>query len=238
MLLDALGATWRVLDDGSVWVGGDAWPDSGWAHQTLASDEALARQLLAGEAATLRPGTTLDGRRVTTCSYVFTDQGVRVEAELGKADRLAAAVATMVRGEMRGVDYLAMYPGRILAQSADLLAVDIACDSKTVGGHRDIPLRIGIPGTKVKLTTGAGGARAMLGWENGDPQRPFVALFESGGLEEIRISATKVVLADGDRPVACVGDIVQVTLAIPAPVSATLTAVGQILQGQAKVLAP
>jgi hypothetical protein len=154
----------------------------------------------------------------------------------------------MVRGEMRGVDYLAMYPGRVLAQSTDLLAVDIACDSKTVGGHRDIPLRLGIPGTKVKLATGAGGARAMLGWENGDPQRPFVAIFESGGLEEIRISATKVVLADGDRPVACVGDIVMVGAVLTpltsllgngaGTVTGSLTMTGQIVQGQDKVKAP
>ncbi len=40
-----------------------------------------------------------------------------------------------------------------------------------------IPLKLGIPGATVKV---AGGTGIMVGWENGDPQRPYACDWDKG----------------------------------------------------------
>lgn len=177
-------------------------------------------------------------------------------------DRLRSAIIAIIRHEVRHTDYFAQYPARVLSQSSDLRTVDVVPDSDRVPAQRQVKLRTGIPGVDVKLATGS---RVIVAWENGDPQRIFAALAEADPkpLEIIVRAATKVTisspdvrLADGDRPVACVGDIVEVitpaTAVLPVGIvltspSGTVTgtiaiqpivAVGQIMRGQTAVKAP
>ncbi len=63
------GVPWRMLPDGSIWLGAESWPaaagQAGW--QLLQDAPELGRQILAADVPNLLPGQTFGGRQV---SYV------------------------------------------------------------------------------------------------------------------------------------------------------------------------
>lgn len=65
-LTDALGARWRVLSNGNVWVGTESWPSPPDAYlaDELDRDDAAQNVLLAPDTIALFPGVTLAGRHV------------------------------------------------------------------------------------------------------------------------------------------------------------------------------
>jgi hypothetical protein len=77
----AAGTSWRMLADGTLWVGPETWPDSGlkdpddftemegWPHE--------GRVELGVDAPKLLPGTLLGGRRVSTVEHTIRDGHVR-----------------------------------------------------------------------------------------------------------------------------------------------------------------
>lgn len=77
-LCDALGATWRVLPTGHVWVGTETWPEAG-AVVELDRDPAEGSRLLAPESIALAPGVTLGGVRVGRVEHLV-DQHLRTTA--------------------------------------------------------------------------------------------------------------------------------------------------------------
>ncbi len=72
---------WRVLPDGTLWVGQETWPDSGLMNLTDYQDLAEAPEEgtveLGVEAPRLLPGTTLGGRRVSYVEHRMTGDGAR-----------------------------------------------------------------------------------------------------------------------------------------------------------------
>lgn len=75
VLTDAIGATWRVLPTGAVWVGTETWvAASEQVEDTtleLDRDDAAGTVLLAAETIELGPGVTLRGRRVGRVEHAF-----------------------------------------------------------------------------------------------------------------------------------------------------------------------
>lgn len=64
-LTAALGAIWRVLPDGSVWVGTETWPTlEDFEAVEMNRDEAASAVVLAPETIGLLPGVTYTGRKV------------------------------------------------------------------------------------------------------------------------------------------------------------------------------
>jgi hypothetical protein len=55
---------WRVLADGTVWIGIETWPDSPVDARTIESDGANAASIIGTDIPGLWPGTLLGGRRV------------------------------------------------------------------------------------------------------------------------------------------------------------------------------
>lgn len=200
VLLDALGLTWRVLDDGTTWIGMNAWAPITLDHQVIEDDEAHSRVVIGADAATLRPGYTLDNRKITLVRYEFsTSARATVEYELSplETDRLGASIVRVVRHEVRELDYHALYPARVLAQANDLTNVDVLPDTDRIPPQLGVPLRTG-PGVELKVNVGAGGARVLLGFENADPQRMYAVPFETGGLVEWHFAGTSPVGRVGD----------------------------------------
>jgi hypothetical protein len=178
-LLDsaAPGSSWRVLSDGTVWVGPETWPDSGLVeadYQTI--DEAPERMeaLLGVEAPLLLPGTTLGGRRVSYVQHHVGGAGVRTivwfesETTTASSDRLKDAFEAVVRGVRPGVDYRSPVLARVVIQKGD--TVDVKPDDERIPGMAAVPLLLGLPGTSVSLSAGG---RVLVGWDGGDPKRPF-----------------------------------------------------------------
>lgn len=78
--------SWRMLPDGSVWIGAETWPDSGLASPAdiVQTDEwpHEARVEFASDTPRLLPGTTFTGRRVSFVEHVLADGNVRTRAML------------------------------------------------------------------------------------------------------------------------------------------------------------
>lgn len=85
----------------------------------------------------------------------------------------------------------------------------------------------GIPNTTI---VPAPGARCLLGFKAGDPRRPYIAEWESGGLGRIGLNG-------GTRPIARMGDPVE--LAIPPVVTITGSVSGiQTIPGAPPIVVP
>jgi hypothetical protein len=135
------------------------------------------------------------------------------------------ALARFIRWVMRDVTYLGTYPATVMAQVGE--TCDVRTDSDKIGkqgGFSGLPLRHGLPGTSVQV---APGARILVAFDNGDPEKPYVALWENA-------TALSLVFVNGTMPVARVGD--QVAIQATAG-SYPVVGIGTIMAGQPLVKA-
>lgn len=191
-LADAAGATWRVLDDGAVWLGTDTFPDSGVTEDTyelLSESPAEFRATLATEQipSGIRPGTSFRGSQVAFVEYrvartALTTQ-VWYERNAPSSHPVLGPLQGIIRDTMRDTRYHAEYPGRVFSQNADD-SLDIRLDDESFPHMTQVPMEKFAPGIKVRVATGA---RVMIGFEAGDPSRPVARLFSSGVTTEIPV---------------------------------------------------
>ena len=182
----AVGYAWRTLDDGSVWAGPEGWAALalGADLDVLEHDPATGRYELAGAAcAAIDPGrvVTLDGAPVRVGAVERRQHGAELvtvlyaDREGDAGSRLTAAFDGMVRRATRRMDFHAVYPGRVVAQRADG-TLDVVADSPDVQLPRAIRYRT-LPGLAVTVPAGT---RVAVGFEQGDPARPYAGLWELG----------------------------------------------------------
>jgi hypothetical protein len=79
-LLGPLDVSWRVLDDGSIWIGTDTWPAADLDYEITSEHPGDDRIAIADEALGLRPGMTLEGRRVSYVQHHVAPDSIRTEA--------------------------------------------------------------------------------------------------------------------------------------------------------------
>jgi hypothetical protein len=84
-LLGPLDSSWRVLDDGSIWVGTDTWAAADLDYEITSEHPGDDRIVIADEALGLRPGTSLEGRNVSYVSHCVTPETIRTEAHFDAA---------------------------------------------------------------------------------------------------------------------------------------------------------
>ncbi len=134
-------------------------------------------------------------------------------------DRLLGALRATVQALVGRVDYLALYPCKVVAQQASGL-LDLRPETPRLPDLSGVPLRVGLPGARVEVPQGG---RVLVGFEGGDPRLPFACLFETGATAtKIKLDATEIVLNGGGARVARVGDATEahahtVTHALVAP---------------------
>lgn len=75
-LCEALGARWRVLPSGEVWVGTETWPDVAPPLE-LDRDDPQGSRLLAPDTLELVPGVSLDGFHVGRVEHTIEDNRLR-----------------------------------------------------------------------------------------------------------------------------------------------------------------
>lgn len=161
-------------------------------------------------------------------------------------DRLLLTLTAIVRHLTSELDYAREYGATVVSQNADL-TLELRPDVAKLKVPGRVPI-IGLPGVKVKV---ARGARCLIGFEDGNPQKPRARLFTADSLLEIDVGdATALVkLAGGGAPIARLGDVVQVVLPLmvagPYPVTLVpggyagvmpvpIVAAGQVLTGSEK----
>lgn len=98
-------------------------------------------------------------------------------------DRLRAALDALIRWTTREQPYLRLYPATVRAQAADG-TLDLDPDDAAIRGTglSGVPIRHGIPGVTVEISPGQ---RVMLGFEAGDPRRPYAALWRTSGTAKL-----------------------------------------------------
>ena len=197
-LLDTVapGSVWRVQDDGTVWVGTETWIETVVPVQVL--DEVLTdgSQVVATDLPLLRPGTTLDGRRISAVVHRFEPERVRstlwYEGLTSAVDRLKAALFGIANHALRRVDHFATYSAQVIRQMGDG-RLEVRADDARFKGLAAVAMRPGVHGI---TTTVRRGARVLFGFENGDPRRAFSTGWESGNPEELKIEADAIKLGN------------------------------------------
>ena len=97
-------------------------------------------------------------------------------------DRSLDTIAALIDRFTARVDYFALYAAVVVSQTSDFLFVDVQPDSKRLPGMSHIPVNTGVPGFTAQVSSGS---RVLIGWYDGDPRRPFAALWSSETAEEI-----------------------------------------------------
>lgn len=82
-LADEVGATWRVLADGTVWLGTDAFLEAQVEHELLDGDPHLDLVEVGVETPTLVPGVAFLGRSVVQVEHVLAEDRVRSVVTFG-----------------------------------------------------------------------------------------------------------------------------------------------------------
>lgn len=152
-------------------------------------------------------------------------------------DRLKIAMEALIRRYLQRVDYMALYPAKVLQDHGDN-TLDLEPDDARFPKLVAVPVRLFVPGATVEVKPGA---RVLLAFESGNPARPVAQLWEAaGGLKSlvikadaVQINGESVSLAGGGPAVARAGDSVSVNVLSG---SSAGTWSGTITSGSSKVV--
>ena len=195
-LAEAAGVDWRALDDGTIWLGTDAYPDASVEEEDYELLEDTPEQFRAiisteGIPSKLRPGTTFLGRKVEFVEYNVRSASIAAHAWFQRAASsshpILGPLQRIIQHETRETKYHAPRAARVAAQHDDD-SLDCVFDSGSEFPHMTrVPLYKFTPGVTQKVAVGA---RVLVWFSDGDPSKPFVFGFGDG-------TTTEVPVADG-----------------------------------------
>lgn len=202
-LARSLGLVWRVLQDGTLWLGVPAFSESTLMQPLQLLDDqdpsqstALYSLLSFGP----MPGESYAGQKVGEAHYRISASGdglpgpgafVRLwwlDSALSDIDggRLIKDFADLVK-QCVPVDWLASYSARVVSQSADG-TLEVVFDTKLLPPRKGVPYRTLVDGARLVIDAGA---RCVVRFDNGQPGNPVADLFDHG-------SATRGVARNDD----------------------------------------
>jgi hypothetical protein len=73
---------WRLLPDGTLWIGEESWPETTFAGELAEPQSERARLVYTSEAPTLLPGTTLDGSHIGDVEHSIAADRVVTSAQV------------------------------------------------------------------------------------------------------------------------------------------------------------
>lgn len=174
------GATWRMLRDGTVWVGVDTFPELDARDVDIETDPMPedGRYEIAPESPVVYPGVTYNGRCVT--EVVTYLEGTKLRQELicvsdnATSEPLEKQIARRIDKKL---DYTRPYTAKVLAQHGN--TVDLMPEDERMKGQgiTRVPIRMGMPGVEVTFPPGA---IVLLGWENADRSKPYATCWPFG----------------------------------------------------------
>lgn len=195
-LARALGVPWRIDSQGRV----DFSPvtydeDDDETAVELERDDARAELVLGVEVPRLHAGRTIRGVKARTVVHLMDASRVETKIMFGAVDRVRGAIDRLVERSASRVDLLARYEARVVRQSPVDDSLELVPEDTRIPPLSDVPLRVPMPGCRILV---AGGARVLLGWERGDPTRPYAESFTTSGGATTRldVKADEVRLGD------------------------------------------
>lgn len=90
-------------------------------------------------------------------------------------DRLKRSFFALFKAAVPRLDYLALYTAKVIQQKTGTNLFDLAPDDSRLPPMGSVPMRLGIPGATISVRDGE---TVLVGFENGDPSRPYCALFD------------------------------------------------------------
>ncbi len=192
---------WRVLPDGSTWMGSEAWPAQAMPDDSVISKNAPAegRAIIGCSTPFLLPGVNLDGvGQLAGVDHHIEPSQIRSEvwtaAQLDPIDKLAQAVSERLGLAYAGapaIDRLALYRARVDAAASDGSTVDVTPESQRLSPMAKVKVRHGAAVAAVKPD-----AEVLIGWEAGDVGRVYARLDceEGAGFSKAVLAADSVYL--------------------------------------------
>ena len=178
---DEMGLVWRVTRGGPIWLGVEKWIVHTPKYDEIDRVPGRDSVLIAPEAPTLQPGVRFMDRNVSRVTTEVSASGLRqtvmFEASGGTGgNRLAEDIGAVIGQHVDPkIDYMRMYPSRVVKQTSDGTLEIIPDAEKMRGtGLTRVPIRHGIPGLRVQVPAGG---KVLLFFENGDPKAPAIALW-------------------------------------------------------------
>lgn len=107
-------------------------------------------------------------------------------------DRMKRAFFALFKASVPRLDYFTLYAAKVITQSDDLF--DLLPDDPRIPSMGGVPIRHGLPGVTIKVPPGS---TVLVGWENGDPSRPYCALWQGGEGNVTRITIVANVIELG-----------------------------------------
>lgn len=188
------GTCWRVLLDGTVWVGVDAWQAAPAFDHTLSDTWAPASGMvpLLPEAVGVLPGQRYTGpggnSGISMDAYVG-DVAYRVEPDnatasiyrvdsraTGSDSQVSQMLRSVIREELRPTDFYRVFPGKVIQQRSDG-SLDVMPDDDRLPPLTSVAVRVPIPGAKLTVPAGS---RCDVVFENGNPAMPVAGTFGPG----------------------------------------------------------
>jgi hypothetical protein len=174
-ICEAIGAQWRVLRDGTVWIGQDQWPEIEPSGTVEGQDWASGSVTVAPDFPTLVPGVIVRGQQIHQVEHHFGDDG-KLRTECRAKSHRQLVDGFLDRAQRKNV-YGYRYRCTVKNQNDDGTVDVVTDDEKMKGkGVSKCRMRFGLPGVTAKVSNGA---RCLLGWDDADPSLPYVSDFES-----------------------------------------------------------
>jgi len=180
-ICEALGAdtTWRVLSDGTLWVGNEPEtpiPADVQDYDVMSWDASQGMTVIASEDPTVLPGQSWSevvAGIVGTVIHNVTADATRTELYVSDpGDREVGSFDSLLPQP----DMLAFYQYKVLSQNGDGTLELRTLDQRLPDLSR-CPVRYGIPGTSGTIPAGC---FVVVGFAGGNSQDPYVASWSSG----------------------------------------------------------
>lgn len=181
-LAEALGVSWRVLLDGTIWLGTETWTEVAPECRVLDDDQATGTVTIS-LTPSLLPGTTFSGQRLEHVRHELGAGEARTEAS---STSPAAAMSAFLGPVEKRIRYSRSYSARVVKQNGNGTLQVLPDDETFKGSGLDqVKIRLGVPGT----VTVPKGARIELVFEDGNPQKPIAVAFYDGSLTELKLGS-------------------------------------------------
>ncbi len=106
--------------------------------------------------------------------------------DMSGLDALKRNMTGFIRNAVTPVDYFAFYSARVITQDSDL-TLQLQPDDSRLPGMAKVPIRLGIPNATAQVQAGS---RGLVGFENGDPSKPFWGPWDTSTLTLLDIGGT------------------------------------------------
>lgn len=190
VITDQIGAIWRVLPDGTVFVGTDSWKSApAFDHSLQWRDPTWSSATFITQSVGILPGQRwptntlpISNKKVSCVKYQISPDNFYMTAWFADEDGafiddpLHAGLVVFVKQTMRYVDFYAEYPAQVVLQRNDG-TLDVTPESPKLPPMTSVPVRVPVSGTKIKVN---GGDKVTILFENGDPTKYSAQLYQAG----------------------------------------------------------